>query len=134
MVNISKTGAATFSEADLHQLKLIEVNKKCVMSIVTERIREDMEARHLLDDAQHGFRSWRSTYSACMTILAAYEDAIRRGIPLHGIFLDIRKAYDKVERGAGKGLALARLGVDDDTVELFMAADRRNHCNYTRTD
>ena len=69
-----------------------------------------------------------------MAILAAYEDAIRRGIPLHGIFLDIRKAYDTVERGAGKGLALARLGVDDDTVKLFMAADRRNHCNYTRTD
>ncbi len=72
-----------------------------------------------------------ATYSACMAILAAYEDAIRRGIPLHGIFLDIRKAYDTAERGAGKGLALARLGVVDDTIEFFMAADRRN-CNYTR--
>ncbi len=79
------------------------------MPVVKGRIREDVEARHLLDDAQHGFRTWRITYSACMAILAAYEDAIRRGIPLHGIFLEIRKAHDTVERGAGKGLALARL-------------------------
>ena len=99
VVNISKSGAATFSEADLRPLKLIEVNTQCVMSVVKERIREDVEARHLLDDAQHGFRTFWSTYSACMAILAAYEDAIRRGIPLHGIFLDIRKAYDTVERG-----------------------------------
>jgi hypothetical protein len=102
------------------------------MSIIKERIRVDLEKRNLFDPAQHGFRGGRSTYSAALQLLGLYEQARAKRLGLHGVFLDIKRAYDTVERGAGKGLALARMGVGHDTIQFFLAADRGNR-NFVRT-
>ena len=64
--------------------------------------------------------------------MALYKRAERSRQPLTGIFLDIKKAYDSVERGAGNAMSLRRLGVDADTVEFLMHVDRGN-TNWVRT-
>ena len=61
-----------------------------------------------------------------------YERAERNHQPLTGVFLDIKKAYDSVERGAGKAMALRRLGVDEETIEYLVHVDRGN-TNWVRT-
>ena len=132
IVPVSKSGSASFSETDIRPIKLLEVSKNAVMSIIKERIRVDLEKRNLFDPAQHGFRGGRSTYSAALQLLGLYEQARAKRLGLHGVFLDIKRAYDTVERGAGKGLALARMGVGHDTIQFFLAADRGNR-NFVRT-
>jgi hypothetical protein len=64
--------------------------------------------------------------------MAMYERAERNRQPITRIFLDIKKAYDSVERGVGTAMALRRLGVDEETVEFFMHVDRGN-INWVRT-
>jgi hypothetical protein len=41
-----------------------------------------------------------------MVVMAMYEWAEKNHQPITGVFLDIKKAYDSVERGAGKAMAL----------------------------
>ena len=108
------------------------MTKKCVMKIIKERLREVLEDSGILDEAQHGFRPGRGTQSAAAQEMAIYERAERNRQPITGIFLDIKKAYDSVERGAGKAMALRRIGVDEGTVEFFMHVDRGN-INWVRT-
>ncbi len=74
----------------------------------------------------------RGTQSAAVQVMAMYERAERSRQPITGIFLDIKKAYDSVVRGAGKAMALRRLGVDEGTVEFFVHVDRGN-INWVRT-
>jgi hypothetical protein len=64
--------------------------------------------------------------------MALYERAERNRQPLTGIFLDIKKAYNSVQSGAGKAMSLRRLGVDAETVEFLMHVDRGN-TNWVRT-
>ena len=130
IVPVSKSGAASFVAADLRPIKLLEVSKKAVLSIVKERIRVDLETKHLLDLAQHGFRAGRSTHSAALLVLQLYEQARKNKVELHGVFLDIKKAYDTVEKGVGKGIALGRMGVGRSTINLFMTADRGNRNSF----
>ena len=110
---VSKSGSPVCRTDDLRPIKLLEVTKKCVMKIIKERLREVLEDSGILDEAQHGFRPERGTQSAAVQVMAMYERAERNRQPITGIFLDIKKAYDSVERGAGKAMALRRLGVDD---------------------
>ena len=129
---VSKSGSPVCRTEDLRPIKLLEVSKKCVMKIIKERLREVLEDSGILDEAQHGFRPGRGTQSAAVQVMAIYERAERNRQPITGIFLDIKKAYDSVERGAGKAMALRRLGVDEGTVEFFMHVDRGN-INWVRT-
>jgi hypothetical protein len=94
----------------------MEVAKKAVLSIVKDRLRAVLEPSGILDEAQHGFKASRGPPPAGISVMALYERAERNRQPLTGIFLDIKKAYDSVERGAGKAMSLRRLGVDADTV------------------
>ena len=61
-----------------------------------------LEPSGILDEAQHGFKAGRGPPTAGISVMALYERAERNRQPLTGIFLDIKKAYDSVERGAGK--------------------------------
>ncbi len=129
---VSKSGSPVCRTDDLRPIKLLEVAKKAVLSIVKDRLRAVLEPSGILNEAQHGFKAYRGPPTAGISVMALYERAERNRQPLTGIFLDIKKAYDSVERGAGKAMFLRRLGVDADTVEFFMHVDRGN-TNWVRT-
>jgi hypothetical protein len=98
---VSKSGSPVCKTDDLRPIKLQEVAKKFTMSTVKERMRQVLENAGILDEAQHGFRPGRGTHSAAMVVMAMYEWAEKNHQPITGVFLDIKKAYDSVERGAG---------------------------------
>ncbi len=127
-----KSGSPVCRTDDLRPTKLQEVPKKFTMSIVKERMRQMLENSGILDEAQHGFRPGRGAHSVAIAVMAIYEWAEKNHQPITGVFLDIKKAYYSVERGAGKAMALRRLGVDERTVEFLMHVDRGN-TNWMRT-
>jgi hypothetical protein len=51
---------------------------------------------------------------------------------IHAVFLDIKKAYDSVCRILGKDVAMRRLGLPEEVIELFSEIDRGNQ-NRVRT-
>ena len=117
---------------DLRPLKLLEVTKKAVMSVIKGRMQGELEARGILSEVQAGFRPGLNCHLAALRLQTAYEAARRDREELHVVAMDIAKAYDSVERGWGKGVALERLGVDRGVTEWFMAADRLSY-NWVRT-
>ena len=129
---ISKSGSPVCRTDDLRPIKLLEVSKKAVLSILKARLRLVLENSGILDEAQHGLRPGRGTQTATIAVMSMYERAERNHQPLTGVFLDIKKAYDSVERGAGKAMALRRLGVDEETIEYLVHVDRGN-TNWVRT-
>jgi hypothetical protein len=60
------------------------------------------------------------------SVTRAFEDTIARRLDLHLLSVDIRKAYDTVNRTVGLHLAMRRLGIPKDTCEWFIEVGRRN--------
>ena len=125
-----KAGATALKE--LRPLKLLEITKKAVMSIIKDRITEVLEREGLFDNAQHGFRRGRSTHTAAIRLVDLAEEARRLGMDLHVLLVDIKKAYDSVVRALGVEGALRRMGVPLSVAEFFMEGER-DSINTVRT-
>ena len=57
-----------------------------------------LDKHSILDDNQFGFRSGRSTTQASMLITDKIQRAIHNKLYSCGIFLDLSKAFDTVDR------------------------------------
>jgi hypothetical protein len=111
----------------LRPIKLLEVTRKAVCGIIKDRVRAAVEGAKVLDQRQHGGRSGGfSTFSAVASVTRAFEDAIARRLDLHLLSVDIRKAYDTVNRTVGLHLAMRRVGIPEEICEWFMEVGRRN--------
>ena len=111
----------------LRPIKLLEVTRKAVCGIIKDRVRDAVEGAKILDYRQHGGRSGGfSTYSAVTSVARVFEDAITRRLDLHLMSVDIRKAYDTVNRTIGLHLAMHRIGIPEDICEWFLEIGRRN--------
>ena len=111
----------------LRPIKLLEVTRKAVCGIIKYRVRAAVEGAKVLDQRQHGGRSGGfSAFSAVASVTRAFEDAIARRLDLHLLSVDIRKAYDTVNRTVGLHLAMRRVGIPEDIVKWFMEVERRN--------
>ena len=117
---------------DLRPLKLLEITRKAILSIVKSRLRAVLDSEDVLHPAQHGFRSDHMTATAAMLLLNQIEEARFLRKDLHILCIDIRKAYDTVIRAIGTEGALRRLGVPLPVVELLMEVERRS-LNDVRT-
>ena len=51
-----------------------------------------------LHDYLHGFRAKRGTGTGIMEAKLIQQLAFREQVPLYGIFLDLRKAFDAMDR------------------------------------
>jgi hypothetical protein len=78
--------------ADLRPLKLLEVARKLVFGIIKDRLQKHINGLRILNSRQFGFRSLRGTPHAGLAATAAFEDALRRQMEIHAVFLDIKKA------------------------------------------
>ena len=75
-------------------IALLEVIYKLVSSIINRR----MQAGITFDDAVHGFRPGRGTGTAILEAKLLAQLQIRSDEPLYMVFVDLKKAYDTLDR------------------------------------
>ena len=69
---------------------------KLISSIINQRLAKSLTAK--LHDGIHGFRPGRGTGTAIIETKLLMQLAQRTNKPLHMIFLDLKKAYDTLDR------------------------------------
>lgn len=81
---------------------------KLLSSLLVQRLTPYLDANNALPDEQHGFRAYRSTMTACATLLDKIDQtASKKGQLLYAVFVDFRAAFDSGSRR----LVLERLAV-----------------------
>jgi len=75
-------------------IALLEILYKLVSSIINRRIASKVK----FDDAIHGFRAERGTDTAIMEAKLLTQLCCRTDEPLFMVFLDLKKAYDTLDR------------------------------------
>ena len=94
---------------------MLEVVWKFIKRVVDERL-----SKIELHDALHGFRAKRGCGTGIMEAKLVQQLAYREQCPLFGIFLDLRKAYDAMDRGRCLDI-LRDAGVGPKTIRILKA-------------
>ena len=81
-------------------IALLEVIYKLVSAIINRRL----TSRIAFHDAVHGFRVGRGTNTAIIELKLRMQLAQRTTKPLYFVFLDLKKAYDTLDRGRTLGI------------------------------
>ena len=81
-------------------IALLEVIYKLVSAIINRRL----TAQIAFHDAVHGFRVGRGTNTAIIELKLRMQLAQRTTKPLYLVFLDLKKAYDTLDRGRTLGI------------------------------
>jgi hypothetical protein len=97
-------------------ISLLSLPGKVYVHILHQRIRAHLDSQLL--EAQHGFREGRGTGGALFSMRRLAELARDYGKPLHAAFVDLRAAFDSVNRDVLWQLLLAR-GVAPKLVQLI---------------
>jgi hypothetical protein len=101
------------NSGDFRGIGLLEVVWKVIERVIDARMK-----CVLLHDALHGFRPGRSCGTGIMEVKLAQQLAGLEQCPFYGIFLDLRKAYDAMDRG--RCLKILRdVGVGEKTLRLL---------------
>ena len=82
------------SSDEFRGIALLDVVYKLVSQIMNLRI----QSKITFDDAIHGFRPGRGTGTAIMEAKLLMQLHRRTGIPLFMVFIDLKKAYDTLDR------------------------------------
>jgi Reverse transcriptase (RNA-dependent DNA polymerase) len=83
---------------EAHQYRgiaFLKVIYKLISAIITKRINSNIH----FHEAIHGFRKFRGTGTAIIEMKLRMQLAQRKTEPLFMIFLDLKKAYDTLDRG-----------------------------------
>ena len=83
------------NSGDFRGIGLLEVIWKVLEKVIDARLSSTID----LYDALHGFRAGRGCGTGIMEAKLAQQLAFIEQRPLYGIFLDLRKAYDAMDRG-----------------------------------
>jgi hypothetical protein len=82
-------------DGDYRGIGLVEVIWKLIAAIINERLKGSID----FHDALHGFRAGRGTGTATIEAKLCQQLAAIKQVPLFQIYLDLRKAYDALDRG-----------------------------------
>ncbi|CAB1102622.1 unnamed protein product [Ectocarpus sp. CCAP 1310/34] len=91
---------------------------KVPIKIITNRLSAFCEANNILPEEQCGFRPGRSTVDMLFVVRRLQELGRRKKIPLYMCFVDLKKAYDSVDREM-LWKVLARAGVPAKLIEVI---------------
>ena len=97
-------------------IALLEVVYKLISSICNRRIQSAIE----FDDAIHGFRPKRGTGTAIIETKLLMQLNIRMDNPIYLIFIDLKKAYDTLDREAAIRI-LSGYGVGPNIIRILRA-------------
>ena len=65
-------------------------------SIIKDAISKHLESNTLIKDSQHGFSSGKSCLTNLLIYLEQVTSEMDKGVPVHTLYLDFAKAFDKV--------------------------------------
>ena len=83
-------------DGDYRGIALLEVVYKLISSIINQRLASGLNTK--FHNAIHGFRSGRGTGTATIEAKLLMQLAQRANKPLYMIFMDLKKAYDTLDR------------------------------------
>jgi hypothetical protein len=92
--------------------------RKVLEKMIQYRLGDYCKAIKCLPESQNGFRSDRSTVDAMFVSRLISTSAREKLISIFQSFVDLRKAYDKINRSI-LWLVLKRLGVPDNLIGLI---------------
>ena len=75
----------------------LSVFSKLLEKLMYNRIIAFIDRHDILSEAQHGFRSYRSTETALQDFISEAQSAIHKKLNPTGLFLDLTKAYDVLD-------------------------------------
>ena len=102
------------SKRSLHNYRTIAIGSnfgKLFTRILQTRMQTLAESAGWLGDMQNGFRKGRSTMDSLFILTQVMEQALRKRTKVFLLFLDLRKAFDRVWR-EGLWRVLQRFGLD----------------------
>ena len=80
-------------------ISLLSLISKCYTSVLNKRLLSWAEENDKMSDAQAGFRQGYSTIGHMFTLNAIVEKSLsKRGGKLYSCFVDLKKAFDSVQR------------------------------------
>ena len=79
-------------------LSLLSLFSKILERLMYSRLLEFLNKRNILNKYQFGFRNMHSTFMALITLLENLRNTLDRGNCAIGIFLDLKKTFDTVNR------------------------------------
>ena len=103
------------SSGDYRGIGLLEVVWKLIERVVDEGL-----SKIELHDTLHGFRAKRDCGTGIMEAKLVQQLAHREQCPLFGVFLDLRKVYDAMDRGRCLDI-LRGAGVGTKTIRIIKA-------------
>lgn len=91
---------------------------KIVLTIIKKRIEKYAEKNGLLPEEQFGFRKNRSTIDGLFMMRRLSEEVTKNNEKLHTVFVDLKKAYDTVDRTLMWAI-LKKYGIPEKTVNVI---------------
>ena len=85
-----------FDPGNYRPISLTSAVCKVLESVIRESIIEHMTCNHLICNAQRGFLPKRSCVSQLLTSIEYWTDEMQKGNPVDVIYVDFKKAFDKV--------------------------------------
>ena len=108
-------------------IALLSCVGKIFSKILTARLRGWVEGEGKLSEAQAGFRSKRSTMDQIFILDTIVRRRLQRKVPTYAAFIDLKKAFDSIDRGA-LWYKLARIGVSSKFVDILK--EKYDKCRF----
>jgi len=99
---------------------------KTIERLIQNRLLPEAERYRWYPESQHGFRPGRSTVDAIFVSRLVSSSSVEKQQPLYKCFVDLTKAYDKVDRNT-LWTVLERRGVPPKLVQLIKAIHCGSH-------
>ena len=96
VIPIPKTIPPSSSPGDYRPISLLSLVSKLLERHIFNILLDHLYADGTLSDEQFGFLPNRSTTSALLSATQYIFSSLDRGVPMFGVFLDVRKAFDSV--------------------------------------
>ncbi|KAH9245319.1 hypothetical protein BASA81_017206 [Batrachochytrium salamandrivorans] len=100
IVSIDKKDGDPLNPGDKRGIALINVGLKLVCKVLQMRIERFVEANNLLSYKQAEFRKREECVGQVLLLVDIIQRRQNAGLNTHGLFIDIRKAFDTVPVGA----------------------------------